>query len=238
MNPLYPLYPIVCIVMVLNACSSPADSSPAAEPPEAAADVSDAVMEADGSSDATAAPETVAEGIDAADAALDVWPDVDSTVPEESIALTDNEEWTKTLSAQDPWWGEDSAEELCEPMDYGPETTPIGMLFDIDTSFCGYLTVDQVLLDEVPVGEIFRVKLVQYALTKSEGPYVLAIAIGEPAVTVWEMTIEVPAEFLVVDMTWPAARTYLADEPVYFHLSNHGENTWSFVNLTREAASE
>jgi len=168
--------------------------------------------------------------------AFDAWPDIDSVLPDKVVALVDNEAWSKTLSAQDPWWGEDSAEELCEPTDYGPETTPIGLLFDVDTSFCGFLTVDQTLLEEVPIGELFRVKLVQYALTESEGPYLLAIALGEPSVTVWEMIIEVPSDFQVIDVTWPAARTYLVDEPVYFHLSNHGENTWSFVSLTREKA--
>ena len=195
----------------------------------------------DASSDGVQATDAVdGEAIDAVDVvdAADVWPDVDSTIPEASVALTDNELWTKTLSEQDPWWSEDLADELCEPMDYGPEITPIGMLFDIDTSFCGYLTVNQTLLAEVPIGDLFRVKIVQYALTESEGPYLLAMAVGEPAVTLWEMTIEVPSDFQVVDVTWPAARTYLVDEPVYFHLSNHGENTWSFVNLTREAAPE
>jgi hypothetical protein len=228
--------------MISSACSSPSDSSPETQPTGPASDVGDVVVEVheggDSSSDASELSDSLVDAVDGSSPALDVWPDVDSNVPEESVALTDNEEWTKTLSAQDPWWGEDSAEELCEPMDYGPETTPIGMLFDIDTSFCGYLTVDQTLLAEVPVAELFRVKLVQYALTESEGPYLLAVAIGEPAVTVWEMTIEVPADFLVVDVTWPAARTYLVDEPVYFHLSNHGENTWSFVNLTRESAPQ
>jgi hypothetical protein len=228
--------------VILNACSSPSDSNPETQPTGPASDIGDVVAEVheggDSLSDASDLSDSLVDAVDGSSPALDVWPDVDSNVPQESVALTDNEEWSKTLSAQDPWWGEDSAEELCEPMDYGPETTPIGMLFDIDTSFCGYLTVDQTLLAEVPVGELFRLKLVQYALTESEGPYLLAVAIGEPPVTVWETTIEVPSDFQVFDLTWPAARTYLVDEPVYFHLSNHGENTWSFVNLTRESAPQ
>jgi hypothetical protein len=228
--------------LLLSACSSSEHDSVAhieSTPDQDAGDrQSDSQFGDVGSADGSPPTDLNADSADALPLEPDVWPDVDSTVPEESVALTDNEEWTKTLSANDPWWGEDSAEELCEPTDYGPETTPIGMLFDIDTSFCGYLTVDQTLLAEVPIGDLLRVKIVQYALTESEGPYLLAVAIGEPAVTVWEMTIEVPADFQVVDVTWPAARTYLIDEPVYFHLSNHGENTWSFVNLTRESAPQ
>ena len=191
-----------------------------------------------GDGDISADSSIGADVTDSLGLALDVWPDLDSKIPETAAALTDNDEWTKTLSERDPWWAEDSGENLCEPMDYGSEITPIGKLFDIDTSFCAYLTVEQKLLDEVPIAGLFRLKIVQYALTQSEGPYLLALAIGDPAVIVWEMTIEVPSEFQVVDVTWPAARTYLAGEPVFFHLSNHGENTWSFVSLTREDASD
>lgn len=226
---------LASLLVLLVGCTEPDTSTS----PPAASDVSseiaaeDVVADTD-VTDGVAGAEVTADSLDASD----VWPDVDSSAGESGVALTDNEAWTKTLSALDPWWGADSAEELCEPADFGPETTPIGVLFDVDTSFCGYITVDQTLLAEVPVGELFRVKIVQYALTESEGPYLLAIAIGEPAVTVWEMTIEVPSDFQVVDVTWEAARTYLLDEPVYFHLSNHGENTWSFVSLTHEVAPE
>ena len=233
----------LCAALFLGACATseePAGGEPTPSPQSDVVDVgSEDVVDEDISPVSDATVDVIAGDVTGDDAdTLDVWPDVDSAVSAEAVALTDNELWTKTISAMDPWWGEDAEEELCEPADYGPETTPIGMLFDIDTSFCGYITIGQPLLAEVPVGETFRVKLVQYAQTESEGPYLLAIAIGEPAVTIWEMTIEVPSDFQVVDQTWTAARTYLADEPVYFHLSNHGENTWSFVNLTLEPAAE
>ena len=91
------------------------------------------------------------------------------------------------------------------------------------------------MLEEVPIGERFVVTVVQYPLSDSEGPYLVALAIGDPAVTVWETTLEVPAEFQVVEASWGAARTYAAGEPVYFHISNHGENTWSFVSLVHQA---
>ena len=225
--------------MLLGACSTSGDASPVPVQTGPDGNVDAASSDADGADSILNDGRSLSDASgDAARTNLDVWPDIDSTVSDTVVALVDNDEWTKTLSENDPWWTQGSAENLCEPTDYGPEITPIGKLFDIDTSFCAYLTVEQTLLTEVPVGELFRLKLVQYALTESEGPYLLRLAIGEPAVTVWEMTIEVPNDFQVVDVTWPAARTYLMDEPVYFHLSNHGENTWSFVSLTQEPAQE
>ncbi len=55
---------------------------------------------------------------------------------------------------------------------------------------------------------------------------------GDPAVIVWSTQIAWPAEGRFVDETWTAAQDYVAGAPILFHISNHGENTWSLTELT------
>ncbi len=135
----------------------------------------------------------------------------------------------------DPWYGdgEYADEYQCEPFTHMAETTETGDWYDVETSFCGYLTVAQPLLVAVPKGAVVQVDIVHEIITDADdGFFTLAVAMGDPAEFVWEKKIPAPAVEAEIQETWIAARDYEAGEPVYWHLSNHGDNVWSLTDLT------
>ena len=187
------------------------------------------------------------------DVALDTPPpeeispsDVDDTTPEEVDAapeaevapaapadLIDNANWELALPAADPWYGDGSKadDELCEPESYQLENTPDGEFFEVDTSFCGYVTFQQDLLADIPEGGLVEVKIGHYPIEDGTGPYLIAVGLGDPGEEVWSTEVVPPADPGVLDGTFTADKAHSAGDPVFWHVSNHGENHWFFVHL-------
>ena len=122
--------------------------------------------------------------------------------------------------------------DVCPPEDYTSELTPEGVLFEVNTTFCAWLTVTQPLLAHVPVGAEVSLVIRHAEIISGDAPFTLAVAMGSDANPVWSEMVEATAEANVFHDTFIARRRYEAGEPVYFHLQNHGVNTWNFVAMT------
>lgn len=153
-----------------------------------------------------------------------------------TVSLIDMFEFMLAPTGMDPWYGDGTKadEELCEPSDHGPETTEDGDWYDVDTSFCGYLTVSQPLLDDVPAGAELVVDIFHNNITEGfEGQYLLGMGMGAaPADIVWSLEIDIPVSQGFITKTWTAQNAYAKGDALYFHISNHGENNWSLLGLT------
>ena len=114
---------------------------------------------------------------------------------ETTLDLVDNAGWLLAPSDADPWYGDGSkaSDELCEPDSYQLEFTPDGEWFEVDTSFCGYLTVRQALTVDVPSGATVTVQMEHEIISEGAGPYILGIGMGDPAESVWETEVPVPS---------------------------------------------
>ena len=150
--------------------------------------------------------------------------------------LIDNTRWTPTESALDPFFEANGAKGImCPPEEYGVEELPDGPWFDVKTRECGYLTVEQPILEEVPEGATLRVRVWHFAATVGQGTFYLAMAIGEPAEVIWEGSVEVPTDkggLLYDEFITPRAMTM--GETAYWHISNHGDNTWGLIEFSAE----
>ena len=91
----------------------------------------------------------------------------------------------------------------------------------------------QETLAELESGDTFLVWIWHYAMDHQGGDFHAKIAVGYPDHVLWETTLPVPAdsglvyEEVTVPDSWPQG------SPIWFHLSNHGVNTWSLVELAR-----
>lgn len=160
----------------------------------------------------------------------------DTKPPEPTVhELVDMFSFITSPPESDPWFGdgEYADEYQCEPFTHMAEVTEAGAWYDVETSFCGYLTVSQPLAVAVPKGAELAVSVRHDVINEADdGVFTLAVGMGDPAETVWTKTIEVPAESSVFTETWTAERDYEQGEPVYWHLENHGDNVWSLTGLT------
>lgn len=147
--------------------------------------------------------------------------------------LVDNSAWVETLPQNDPFRTAGNAlDDVCPPEDYSAELTPEGVLFEINTTFCAWLTVTQPILQAIPMGAEVTLVVRHAEIVTGDSAYTLAVAIGDDAESVWSETVDAIADANEFRFTFAAQRTYQAGEAVYFHLRNHGVNTWNFVALT------
>lgn len=113
------------------------------------------------------------------------------------------------------------------------EEVDTGLWYDILTDECDHATVGQTTLAELQSGDTLLVWVWHYAMDHKGGDFNAQVALGDPPQIVWEITLPVPAqsgllyEEITLDSSWPTG------SPVWFHLSNHGVNTWSLVELAR-----
>lgn len=142
------------------------------------------------------------------------------------VALVDAESWAPLAEADDPYqdWEEGYS---CSALGYGVEDS----YFEVDTGLCEYATFSQPLLHDVAEGD--DIELVFWYLDLwSEDELAEAhilIAIGESSLV--DERIPIPSDADVRPVTLPAPRAMEAGEPVYFHLHNHGYNSWSLGSI-------
>jgi len=170
---------------------------------------------------------------DATSETTDVAPEEIVEQVETTVDLIDNGAWIVAPAEEDPWVGDGSkaSDELCEPDSYQLEFTPDGEWFEVDTSFCGYLTVRQGLPLDLPEGATITVQIDHEVVSEGAGPYTLAIGMGSPGASVWETLVPVPSLENVLDGSWVTTQPYVTGDPVLFHISNHGANNWALRTL-------
>ena len=148
------------------------------------------------------------------------------------VSLIDNLAWAPTADSDDPFWAEAAANaDVCgfNVTEIEPEFS--GIWFTVETSTCNYLTAQQPLTTAIPAGAEVEVRIWHFQITKGEGGYHLAITIGDDNVLAWDTQVPVPMTSALIKGQWIADRDYEAGERVLWHVSNHGVNSWSKVEL-------
>jgi hypothetical protein len=101
---------------------------------------------------------------------------------------------------------------------------------EISTIDCNSATLVQPLERDLAVGSQLSV-LVWWATLASDAPAraELELRIGET--TLWTLGVDIPGEADVADPIIVIDREFLSGAPVYFHLHNHGYNTWNINRI-------
>jgi hypothetical protein len=142
------------------------------------------------------------------------------------------EEWVVTDALHDPF-GDRPADADCASTGYMPEVLSGELVFSVDTGLCSYLTATQPSLLAVEPDSTFFVRVWHFALTAPEDSEAhVAIRIGDHDIVNRMVPIPAPGGLLVD--SGPIGRSFPAGTPVYFHLHNHGDNSWSFIELSVE----
>ena len=145
---------------------------------------------------------------------------------QEWVQLVSAEAWTEVVDpGSDPF--EDRPEVVdCSSQGYGIE----GTYFEVETDDCAYGTFQQALLHGVEAGEELRLVFWHLDLWATE-PAQAHVAVALEDAILYELVLEIPGKSAVHAETFPAPRTLVAGETVFFHLHNHGYNSWSLGGL-------
>ncbi len=162
--------------------------------------------------------------------------------PTESSAervLVSPDAWTPTNADDDPFVDR-PADAACPSTSMEVVTLPEesaaagGMpgekVFEVHTGECNYLTARQSTLEDVSVGQTIRLHLWHFALLSPEPAEAhVAVQIGDTVV--WEQRLKIPQAAGLVEAEWKANQDFPNGTPIFFHLHNHGANTWALWKL-------
>jgi hypothetical protein len=149
------------------------------------------------------------------------------------VSLVDHDVWQVVTGDDDPFAALVAADAACDP-DAGYRAEYFGeeYVFSIDTAFCNALTVMQPTTVSIAAGERLRTRIWHFSLTadKPAEAYV-AIALGDDVIM--DETLPIPSGSGLSLLTWTASESVPDGTPIYFHVHNHGDNSWSFIELSK-----
>lgn len=155
-----------------------------------------------------------------------------SAAPPAELSLIDNAAWDLVPVDLDPFVTEgDPAPDVCPASELTPETTPEGLWFDVSTEGCSWTTVSQPLAESVPSGAQIRITVVHWEIEAGDEDYTLAVALGSAADVVWSVEVALESEFDTLGGVVTVPDAYAPGDPIWFHVGNHGENTWSLTEI-------
>lgn len=140
----------------------------------------------------------------------------------EFVPLVDPMGWTPVPAGEDPLAAHRPAEVVC-PLG-GWLFEPQG--FEVNTLQCNYAMFGQPAQAAVLAGQRVTATLYHFDLVAAEPAEAhVALLVGETVL--WEATVAIPGPANAFNVEVVAASTAPAGTPVYFHLHNHGQNTWT-----------
>jgi hypothetical protein len=144
--------------------------------------------------------------------------------------LIEPEAWEIVSAPEDPF--ADRLEDAsCPDGAYMPELLANEPVFSVDTSGCRYMTARQPALRDVAEGETLVARVWHFALNAGESAEAhVALRVGESVVL--DETVPIPSEGGLIVREEFAPQAFPAGTPVFFHLHNHGDNSWSLVELS------
>lgn len=156
------------------------------------------------------------------------------TEPPRARTLIDNNIWVLLDATQDPFHNaKDPKATECRDVDAKPEVVGDELWYDIETHSCAYATSSQPLQDAMVEGAPINFRIWHYKQTTADSDYRVVLAVGAEPTIIYEATVAAPNDkggLLFGEFPAPAA--FPKGTPVYWHLSNHGDNTWGMIELT------
>ncbi len=142
--------------------------------------------------------------------------------------------WT-VEAADDPFWSETLSEDIrpCTPQDWRAEPNGI----EVQTTNCNYITLTQPLLQPLRAGQGLRVQLWWQTLASVE-PAEGRIAVWVGDWRFFDERVPIPSEADARTLSRSSPRSFADGTPVYFHVDNHGFNSWTLGSLIAERGED
>jgi len=153
-----------------------------------------------------------------------------ATVPRDPGPLVDPTAWEWVDAADDPF--DDRPDDVSCPEDAWPlEVIGPDDSLSVDTADCDYLTVRQPALIAVEPGDALFMRLWHYELDASSAATAHA-ALWFGGALSWEDEVSIPSESGMLAPEWEAGAAVAAGDDVYFHLHNHGANSYNLIEVS------
>ena len=145
--------------------------------------------------------------------------------------LVDPNSWQALDQSRDPY-KKNKDSKLCEK-DGDFKTELLGGLkvFAIRTDYCNYLTVGQKSLGSIKKGDEINFRFYHFPLKKPEGESAF-VSVKIESQVIWEKSFKIPVSAKFEKAKVKAEKEYPKGSKIYFHVNNHGQNEYVFVELS------
>ena len=162
-------------------------------------------------------------------------PCIAACIDHDPVPLVDHDAWHLVSQGDDPW-DDRPTESGCAPSGWFSE--PLGedeASLQVDTGLCHYLTVSQPVLAPIKEADSIHLRLWHYELTGDGGPELqeahAAVRVG--AAVDWEERVPIPSGTgSLLSPRFLAIEAAEEGTTIYFHLHNHGSNTWNLIEVS------
>ena len=152
----------------------------------------------------------------------------EAAAPRPALAIA-AESWTSASVEEDPFVAESGGRVRCSPFAFRLEA---GWL-EVTTTDCNYATLVHHFSEDVRAGDVVRGE-VAWATLASLEPAIGTLAFATPELGVlWTHEVDIPGDASIVRVELAFARAAPAGTALYFHVRNHGYNTWQLSPLER-----
>lgn len=155
----------------------------------------------------------------------------DASPPPGRFDLVDPDLWRPIPLPSDPV--PPAREVRCDPRGFGAEQLGPAYVFSVDTGDCDHLTVRQVTRAAIYAGDTVRLALWHFELT-APAPATGVAQVNLDGALVFDEQVPIPRPAALRESSYVATASVPAGAPVWFHVHNHGANSWSLVELTTE----
>jgi len=146
-----------------------------------------------------------------------------------SSPLTVAENWALAPTEGDPFGQYVDGRIPCSPFDLRREASWL----EVSTVSCNYASLLHQFSEDVPAGSVIRGQ-VAWATLASLAPAVGTLAFATADGVLWSHDVDIPGQADIVDVQFVLSQAALAGSGLYFHVRNHGYNTWQLGPLTLE----
>lgn len=144
--------------------------------------------------------------------------------------LVDHNKWKTSAAGMDPF-PDRPATVTCPRNAAYAETLGGEYAYDVNTGLCDYLTVQQEVLAPVAMDDTLKVRLWHFELSAPEAAQAHASVRIDELILLDEM-VDIPTASGAITKAIKAPRAIRAGAVVYFHLHNHGANSWALVEVS------
>jgi hypothetical protein len=104
---------------------------------------------------------------------------------------------------------------------------------ELDTTKCPYITIGEATLLDLEEGDVVLIRLFHFELTAPD-PAVAHLAVALDGAILWETEVPIPSPSTLVVERVPVVDDVPAGVSLQFHADNHGFNTYSLLEISRE----
>ena len=138
--------------------------------------------------------------------------------------------WSVVELERDPFYQFWSDNVRCREDEHGVELLADVWVYSVQTGNCNWITIQQPSNNLVRKGDFVRAEIWHFALTAPEAASAwVGLASADGILAKISEPIPHPARLIELELT--AQRDIAADTPIYFHVSNHGANSWHLLNI-------